>query len=341
MPKNLQKWRLCLILLLLVCIPSLRRWGLTVALALGLAAALHPPVHRLMAHRFPRWAAILTVLTALALALGLFLWAAASRLCCGATRLTELFTTTGTLSQGLDTLLSHLPKPLAELVSSLRLLLAREGSALYERFLSWAGKAGAAFVAALPRLMLRLVIVVLGAVYALSDWDRVRGFLLRQIPEDWLGVVRSTLHSLGSGVSTWLKAQGTLAAIQCGILLAGFLLLRIPSPVTGAVLIALADALPLIGSGLILAPWAALSWLEGANLRAMGLAVLWLILWAARTMLEPRLLGRRAGTNAFSSLIVIYLGWECFGVAGLLCAPVLLAAGMELKARQEKQSFPQ
>ena len=335
MTKQVQKWGLCLTAALVLVLPPLRRWGLTVGLALVLAGALHPVVERLTAHRIPRWAAI-TVLLGGGTGLGvLLLWTMADRLCSGINAFSAAFGDSTDVLERLETLFQMLPGPLSKVAQSGLTLVSTHGTTLLQEGLSLLGQLGAKVASALPRLLFRTVIVLLGGAYALWDWAHVKRFLLRLLPSDWRKGAASTLRSLMTGAVTWLRAQGIMAAVQFGLLLLGFFLLGVHEPIPSAGLVALTDALPLLGSGTVLVPWAILLWLEGKGATALGFCGLWLALWASRTALEPRFLGKKMGTNAFTSLIVLYLGLECFGVWGLLGAPVLLAVGMEL-ARQSQ-----
>lgn len=330
MTKQVQKWGLILALALVLLLPPLRRWGVTVALALLLAGALHPVVNRLVAHRIPRWLGIVLLLGGGTGLGGLVLWGMADRLCAGINAFSTVFADDTEILERLETLFQMLPGPLSKVAQSGLTLVSTHGTTLLQEGLSLLGQLGAKVASALPRLLFRTVIVLLGGAYALWDWDHVKGFLLRLLPSDWRKGAASTLRSLMTGAVTWLRAQGIMAAVQFGLLLIGFFLLGIHEPIPSAALVALTDALPLLGSGTVLVPWAVLLWLQGKGGTALGLCGLWMVLWASRTALEPRFLGKKMGTNAFTSLIVLYLGLECFGVWGLLGAPVLLAAGMEL-----------
>ena len=47
-----------------------------------------------------------------------------------------------------------------------------------------------------------------------------------------------------------------------------------------------------------------------------------------RSVLEPRFLGRQAGTSPLVTLLVMYIGLRLFGIGGLILAPIALSAGM-------------
>ncbi len=98
--------------------------------------------------------------------------------------------------------------------------------------------------------------------------------------------------------------------------------------------IALVDVLPLLGTGVILVPWAAISFLMGEGRLAIGLLILFGICTLLRQILEPRLLGHGLGLHPLGSLLAMYAGLKLFGVWGMLLFP-LVAAGIKELATGE------
>ena len=102
----------------------------------------------------------------------------------------------------------------------------------------------------------------------------------------------------------------------------GLLLLRVEPAVLLAGLTALVDALPIFGSGTVLVPWGIWALLSGDLLRGFGLLFLYGLVTLVRSLLEPRLVGRRAGLPPLVALISMYGGFRLFGILGLLLAPL-------------------
>lgn len=121
----------------------------------------------------------------------------------------------------------------------------------------------------------------------------------------------------------WLRAQGKLMLLTWGIVTVGFWLLRIRGGVLWAALIALVDAVPMLGTGIVLLPWALVSFLQGQKLRALGLALTFTAATVARTTLEPRLVGKQLGLDPLVTLLCLYVGYRLWGFLGLLLAPML------------------
>ena len=72
--------------------------------------------------------------------------------------------------------------------------------------------------------------------------------------------------------------------------------------------------------------WAAVSLLQGEQLRAIGLLAIFGCATLARSTLEPRLVGRQLGLDPLLTLAALYTGFRLWGFFGLLAAPILTAA---------------
>ena len=90
-------------------------------------------------------------------------------------------------------------------------------------------------------------------------------------------------------------------------------LLRIKRWFFFAALIALVDLLPLVGSGLMLLPWAAIRLLMGYQLQALGLVLIWICVWTTRTVMEPKLVGRQLQLPSAILLLCRHSGGKSVG----------------------------
>lgn len=149
--------------------------------------------------------------------------------------------------------------------------------------------------------------------------------------ETWLPSLKKVKGALGG----WFKAQGTLALITWGIVFLGFFLLKIPYALMWAALVALVDAVPILGTGIVLLPWALVSFLQNNGLQAVGLLCIYLVAVITRTVLEPRLVGKNLGLDPLVTLIALYGGLRLWGIPGLLLAPILASAAKALLTKPD------
>ena len=140
--------------------------------------------------------------------------------------------------------------------------------------------------------------------------------------ETWLPALRHLRKALGK----WLLAQGKLMLITYGIVTAGLLLLGIPYAPGWALLVSAVDAVPLLGTGTVLVPWALARFLQGSVGQGFGMLGLYLVAMVTRTVLEPKFFGKHLGLDPLVMLIFLYFGYRLWGFGGIVISPLLAAA---------------
>lgn len=185
--------------------------------------------------------------------------------------------------------------------------------------------------ASLPNLLLTAVFTLAATVLLTSQRSEILGFVRRQLPPRLLEAVRKLRSYLTDALAGWFKAQGILAAVTFVLLLAGFFFLRVQGAVLLAFVIALLDALPVLGAGVFLIPWALVELLLGYPGRAAGFALLYAAVVAVRNLLEPHVVGKQIGLHPFVSLVSFYIGWRLAGIWGMLLAPCLVLILVKLQ----------
>ena len=127
-----------------------------------------------------------------------------------------------------------------------------------------------------------------------------------------------------------MKAQLKLCAVTWAIVAIGFLALGIPNGTLWALLVAVVDAVPILGTGTILVPWAAVSLIKKESLQAIGLLCTYGVAAMTRTVLEPRLVGKQLGLDPLTTLAALYVGFRFWGFGGLLLTPILASAAKSI-----------
>lgn len=164
---------------------------------------------------------------------------------------------------------------------------------------------------------------------------KLKEWVAQKLPESWHEKYLPALRRVRQALGGWLKAQLKLCAVTWGIVSAGFLLLRIPYAVAWAGLVAVVDAVPILGTGTVLVPWALVCLLQGESLRAIGLLCTYGVAMIARTVLEPKLVGRHLGLDPLATLAALYVGYRFWGFLGLLLTPILASAVKSLIPAKE------
>lgn len=166
---------------------------------------------------------------------------------------------------------------------------------------------------------------VIAAYLISSRLPKLRTGLSRKLPQRWQQYLPA-LRKMRRALVLWLWAQGKLALVTYGIVGLGLLILGVPGGLGWAALVALVDAVPLLGTGTVLVPWSLICFLQGDQFRAVGLLVIYAAAAVTRTVLEPRVLGRQLGLDPLVTLLCMYAGYRFWGILGLLAAPIVATA---------------
>lgn len=141
--------------------------------------------------------------------------------------------------------------------------------------------------------------------------------LLHFIEKEW----RQVKQELSGAGIAYVKTQViliSLVSITCSL---GLFLIKNPYALLFGVAIGIFDAFPVLGSGLILVPWAIISFIRGKVFAGAVLLTLYGICQFLREYLEPKLLGGKIGIRPIQSLMAVYIGYELFGIPGLFLGP--------------------
>jgi len=201
------------------------------------------------------------------------------------------------------------------------------GSALMDRVAEKIPHMIATVLSGLPDGLLRIGTGLLAAFMISARLPRIRRALVKRIPSQQKEKYLPVLQRIKGALLGWLRAQGMLVLITYGIVLAGFLFLRVPYGFFWALLIALMDAVPMLGTGLVLVPWAVVEFLMHRPFPAFLLLATFAAATVARTALEPKFLGKQLGFDPLVTLICLYVGYHLWGFLGLILAPILAAVG--------------
>lgn len=175
----------------------------------------------------------------------------------------------------------------------------------------------------LPGIALFWVAATLSTYFISRDYPKVTAWLAHRLPQSLREKALRTKKHIGGSVGKWLRAQGIMMCVTFVELSAGFLILKVPYAFLIAGITALLDALPVVGIGLVLLPWAAFAFISGAKWLGLGLLVIYACANLVRSFVEPRLVGRQLGLHPLITLVAMYVGFRTTGVLGMILFPIL------------------
>lgn len=124
----------------------------------------------------------------------------------------------------------------------------------------------------------------------------------------------------------FFKAQFLVSLIILTVSLIGLFIIAPEVAIVMSIIIWIIDLIPIIGSIIILGPWAIFLLLTGDTNTGIQLAVLAVVLLAIRRIVEPKVMGQHIGLSPLATLIAMFLGLKLLGIVGFILGPVLVIA---------------
>ena len=183
-------------------------------------------------------------------------------------------------------------------------------------------KAATGYAFSVPGYLLNILITIIATVFLSSDFPRIKRFLLYQLPEEKQTFLRNVRIHLGRTLGRYVRSYALILFITFTELSLGLALVGVDNPLLLALLIALFDILPVVGSGTILIPWVILSAVSGDYRTAIGLGIVYVIITVIRNIMEPKIIGEHVGLHPIVTLLAMVVGVYVFGGIGLLGLPL-------------------
>lgn len=182
-----------------------------------------------------------------------------------------------------------------------------------------------------------LVSFLIATVLLARDYDDIMNRLLdREECHMFLEIICGIIRYL----ATYIKAQMIIMSVIGGTAAAVLGICGIRHGVLWGLLAGILDALPFIGTGIVLVPLGIQQLLGGYYTRAFFCLLLYIVCIFLRELLEPRLIGKRIGVSPIAILLSIYAGIQLFGISGIIKGPlgfvIVYQAFLSLERRREK-----
>lgn len=164
-----------------------------------------------------------------------------------------------------------------------------------------------------------LVAFLIAVILLAKDYDELMNRLLdREDCHLLLTVVCGVIRY----IANYVRAQGIIMTMIATLCVVTLMVAGIPQGVFWGILAGLLDALPFIGTGVVLTPLAIMQILDGNIVGAVICGTLYVACILIREFMEPRLIGKKMGVNPIAILISLYVGIRLFGVAGIVKGPL-------------------
>lgn len=175
------------------------------------------------------------------------------------------------------------------------------------------------YVRQLASIIAVLAVTMIATVLFAKDYDAILSWAgaqaeSRMVLEIFLKVIRY--------IATFLKAQFIIMASIAALCVTVLFVSGVQNPLLFGLLAGFLDALPFIGTGIVLVPLAIWQLLQGYYWKAVFCLLLYAACALLRELMEPRLIGQKVGVYPVAILIAIYAGLKLFGIWGIVKGPV-------------------
>ncbi len=194
-------------------------------------------------------------------------------------------------------------------------------------------------ISAIPTLFMKTIITIIAMFFITFDYEKIVSYLKYLIPDNKKRVCSDARNFFICTLPKFILFYGIIMCLTFVELLIGFSILKIPHAAFFAVIIAVLDILPVLGTGTILIPWAIFNLLNANYSLALGIFLLYLVITIIRNIVEPKLIGKHMGLHPVVTLASMLVGMKLFGVWGLFGLPIGISFINILNKKETKDKF--
>lgn len=182
----------------------------------------------------------------------------------------------------------------------------------------------------LPSTLVAIVIAIVSCCFMTADFATVKKVILSLFRKETREKIVRSKNLLVPSLSKMAKAYGLIILITFSELVLGLFLLKLIGIYEGgyififALITALIDIVPILGTGTVLIPWALYCLLDGKLSLAIGIFIMYACITIIRQIIEPKLVSNQLGIPPFATIIAMYVGTQIFGVLGIFILPITL-----------------
>ncbi|MCX8129636.1 MAG: sporulation integral membrane protein YtvI [Clostridia bacterium] len=177
-------------------------------------------------------------------------------------------------------------------------------------------------ITSIPKVAVFIIVTLLASYFISSDRNKISNFFSRQFPDNWSRNFSGIKSDTFTAVFAYFKALLILMSITFIEVSLGLFIIKADYVLLMGLIVALSDAIPVLGTGIVMVPWITWNLITGNTQMALGLTVIYLAGVIVRQVLEPKIVGDQIGLHPLITLIAMYIGLNVFGVLGLFIGPV-------------------
>lgn len=168
-----------------------------------------------------------------------------------------------------------------------------------------------------------VLIFAMGCYFITTDYPTICNNLANRLGVNLTELLNQVKAITIAAFGGYIKSRAIVAAGVGFIIFIGFILIGQEYALLLALIMAVLDFIPIIGSGTLLVPWSIIDLLTGNITQGLQLLAIYGVVTVYRNIAEPKVVGDKTGLSPTLSLITIYIGMRVAGVVGMILGPVL------------------
>ncbi len=172
----------------------------------------------------------------------------------------------------------------------------------------------------LPSMLVSGVMGLLATYFFIADRDILAERISGHLPDSFTERTMQMYGHILKAVGGYFKAQFKIMGVIYVVITIGLVLLKVKYAWLIGFGIAFLDMLPVFGTGTVLTPWAIIKFFSGNYGQAVGMLVLYVVALLVHQLIQPKLIGESIGMNPFATLFFMYIGYQFYGVTGMIIA---------------------
>lgn len=176
----------------------------------------------------------------------------------------------------------------------------------------------------IPNFLVSLIVFIIALFLFMLELPELKNMLFKYFTQSTADKVRFMVSKLNSIVLGFAKAQFLVSIIIFIVTLIGLLLITPKYAIIMSLIIWIIDIIPILGSIIILAPWALYYFVSGDIGTGTQLSVLAIILLIIRRTVEPKVMGSQIGLKPLPTLIAMFVGLKLIGFLGFFLGPLVV-----------------
>lgn len=174
------------------------------------------------------------------------------------------------------------------------------------------------------------VIFIMAAYFITADYPRLSALAGRFTHNRIKNQLRIIKKAAKSALGGYLRAQLLLALFAFVVMFVALAVYGQQYALLIALILAIIDFLPFIGTAIVLVPWGISNLLSGDVGKGIFLLVLAASFFLARRFAEPKIVGQQTGLSPLLALVSIYLGMKLGGVLGMILGPIVMMVSISV-----------